>query len=96
MPELATSLVAALRKEPDIAIGNVVGSNIFNILGILGVAAIVAPLHAPEISWLDLAAVNLFALLLLPLLYTGRVLHRLEGALLLALYGTYLFFLWPA
>jgi len=95
MPELATSLVAALRKQPDIAIGNVVGSNVFNVLGILGVASCVAPLHAPGISMLDCWTVVIFSVLLIPLLYTGRLLHRLEGAALLALYGVYLFLLWP-
>jgi len=95
MPELATSVVAAIRKQPDIAIGNVVGSNVFNILGILGVASLVAPLDAPNISALDCWAVVIFSVLLIPLLYTGRVLHRLEGLGLLGLYGTYLFLLWP-
>jgi cation:H+ antiporter len=95
MPELATSLVAALRREPDIAIGNIVGSNIFNILAILGVASMLSPLQAPGISALDYAAMNVFTVLLLPLLYTGRILHRIEGALLLGLYGLYLFILWP-
>ena len=95
MPELATSVVAAARKQPDIAIGNVVGSNVFNILGILGVASIVSPLHAPGISWMDYAVMMTFTILLLPLLYTGRILHRLEGLALLALYGGYLFILWP-
>jgi cation:H+ antiporter len=95
MPELATSLVAAVRKEPDIAIGNIVGSNIFNILAILGVASMVSPLHAPGISALDYGAMNIFTVLLLPLLYTGRMLHRLEGVFLLGLYGLYLLMLWP-
>jgi len=95
MPELATSVVAAFRKQPDIAIGNVVGSNVFNILGILGLASIVSPLHAPGISWLDYTTMIGFTVLLIPLLYTGRLLHRLEGALLLVLYGVYLFILWP-
>ncbi len=95
MPELATSVVAAARKQPDIAIGNVVGSNVFNILGILGVASLVSPLHAPGISWMDYAVMLMFTVLLLPLLYTGRMLHRLEGLALLALYGGYLFILWP-
>ena len=95
MPELATSVVAAARKQPDIAIGNVVGSNVFNILGILGVASIVSPLYAPGISWMDYAVMMTFTVLLLPLLYTGRILHRLEGLALLALYGGYLFILWP-
>ena len=95
MPELATSVVAAVRKQPDIAIGNIVGSNIFNILSILGLASIVSPLYAPGISTLDYTAMIVFTVLLIPLLYTGRLLHRLEGALLLWLYGIYLFMLWP-
>lgn len=95
MPELATSLVAAVRKQPDIAIGNVIGSNVFNILGILGLASIVSPLHAPMITALDYGTVIIFTVFLIPLLYTGRLLHRLEGALLLALYCGYLSILWP-
>jgi cation:H+ antiporter len=95
MPELATSLVAAIRRQPDIAVGNVVGSNVFNILGILGVAALAKPLNAPGISPVDYGAMIVFTILLLPLLYTGRILHRVEGAVLLGLYGVYLFILWP-
>ncbi len=95
MPELATSLVAAIRKQPDIAVGNIIGSNIFNVLAILGVAATVQPIHAPGISMLDSMVVVVFSLLLLPMLYTGRKLHRIEGAALLAAYGAYLFMIWP-
>lgn len=95
MPELATSLVAALRKQPDIAIGNVVGSNIFNVLAILGLASTISPVDAPGISTVDYAAMILFTALLIPLLYTGRVLHWIEGVALLSLYGGYLFILWP-
>lgn len=72
MPELATSMVAALRREPDIAIGNIVGSNIFNILAILGAASMLSPLHASGISALDYGAMIIFTVLLIPLLYTGR------------------------
>lgn len=95
MPELATSLVAAVRKQLDIAIGNVIGSNVFNILGILGLASIVSPLNAPGISTFDYATMIVFTVLLIPLLYTGRRLHRIEGGLLLTLYAVYLFLLWP-
>ncbi len=95
MPELATSLVAALRKQPDIAIGNVVGSNVFNVLGILGVASLVTPIKAPGISAMDYGAMLVFAVLLLPLLYTGRKLHRIEGGALLALYVGYVYLLLP-
>ena len=95
MPELATSVVAAFRKQADIAVGNVVGSNVFNILGILGVAGLVKPLQSSGVTLTDYGFMIGFSLLLIPLLYTGRVLHRLEGALLLAIYGVYLFILWP-
>jgi cation:H+ antiporter len=94
LPELATSLVAAVRKQPDIAVGNVVGSNVFNILGILGLASIVSPLRAPGVSMLDYVAMIGFTALVIPLLYTGRLLHRLEGGALLTLYGVYVFVLW--
>jgi cation:H+ antiporter len=96
MPELATSVVAARRREPDIAMGNIVGSNIFNVFAILGTASMVSPLQAPGISPLDYGAMVVFSVLLLPLLYTGNVLRRLEGVLLLGLYGLYLLLLWPA
>ena len=95
MPELATSVIAAFRKQPDIAIGNIVGSNIFNILAILGLTSLASPLHAPGVSRLDYAVMIAFSALLIPLLYTGRLLHRIEGATLLALYGIYLFIIWP-
>jgi cation:H+ antiporter len=95
MPELATSMVAALRKQPDIAIGNIVGSNIFNVLGILGLASMISPITAPGISTVDYAAMIIFSTLLIPLLFTGRILHRIEGLVLLSLYGGYLFILWP-
>jgi len=95
LPELATSAVAALRKQPDIAIGNVVGSNIFNVLGILGIAGLVAPMQAPDLSRLDLGAMLVFAVLLFPLARSGFVVKRWEGALLLAGYGLYLWLMWP-
>lgn len=96
MPELATSLVAAVRKQPDIAIGNVVGSNVFNILGILGLASIISPISAPGISMLDYITMIIFTVILIPLLYTGRLLHRIEGGVLFLLYGAYIYVLWPA
>ena len=95
LPELATSIVAAFRRQPDIAVGNVVGSNIFNILGILGVTSLITPLSAPGISAVDRSAMMLAALVLLPLAWTGMKIERWEGALLLAGYGVYLWWLWP-
>jgi len=96
LPELVTSIIAALKKQSDIAIGNVVGSNVFNILGILGCSSIIAPLQGGGIRTLDYIAVIVFTLLLLPLMFTGRKLIRTEGAILVAMYGAYLWMLWPA
>ena len=96
MPELATSIVAALRRQPDIAVGNVVGSNIFNMLGILGVASIAKPLSATGITKLDLWVMVVFSIAILPLLYTDLKLQRWEGGLLLFGYGAYLLVLCPS
>jgi len=90
LPELATSLIAALKRESDIAIGNVVGSNLFNILGVLGVSSLVSPLPLGSVSWMDLFIMCGFSILCLPLVRTGWSLTRAEGALLLVLYVTYL------
>lgn len=96
MPELVTSIVAAVKKQPDVAVGNVVGSNIFNILGIMGVTSIITPLSAPGISLVDLSAMIISAVLLLPLAWTGKILKRWEGGLLLLGYCLYLWWLWPS
>jgi cation:H+ antiporter len=95
MPELATSIVAAFKKEADIAIGNIVGSNIFNILGILGISAGIFPLSAPGINPLDLYSMIGISLILVPLLITGKKISRWEGAFLLACYLAYLGAVWP-
>lgn len=96
VPELATSIVAAVRKQPDIAVGNVVGSNIFNILGILGISGLIHPLTVTNIRALDHLAMIAFAIALVPMLWSGRLLKRLEGAILVAGYAAYLVALWPA
>ncbi|MGS0679948.1 calcium/sodium antiporter [Shewanella sp. 125m-7] len=90
MPELVTSIVAALKGQSDIAIGNVVGSNIFNVLGILGVTALIHPIIGSEISNLDWAAMIALAVLLLPFAYTGLRIGRREGGLLIAGYLAYI------
>lgn len=95
LPELATSLVAALKKQEDIAIGNIIGSNIFNILSILGISGLIAPLHAQGITMLDLSFMVGSAVLLVPLMISGFRLGRFDGVLLLSVYGVYLFLLWP-
>ncbi len=93
LPELATSVVAASRGEGDIAVGNVVGSNLFNLLGILGVAALVRPLAAPGLQVVDVAVMAAFALILLPMMLSGRRLGRAEASVLVAGYGGYMVYL---
>jgi cation:H+ antiporter len=95
LPELITSIVAAYKKEADIAIGNVVGSNIFNILGILGITALIIPISSVGISYVDLGVMLFTAIILFPLSRTGFSISRFEGALLLAGYGGYIYYLIP-
>jgi cation:H+ antiporter len=90
LPEIAASVIAALKKEPDIALGNVIGSNIFNILCILGITALVSPIEViwQEVqrdAWVMLGVTVLFV----PFLMTGRRLTRLEGSVLVTLYIAY-------
>lgn len=90
-PELATSIVAARRGQSEIALGNVIGSNIFNILGILGITALVSPLTvSAAMLGSDLWWMLGLSLALFPMMRTGAVVGRREGALLLTAYGTYL------
>ena len=89
LPEFAASVVAAIRGHGDIAVGNVVGSNLFNVLGILGIATLVTPLGRGAIDWITLGVFVGVAVLIVPLLYTGRRLSRVEGAGLLLVYGGY-------
>ncbi|MDD3492556.1 MAG: calcium/sodium antiporter [Candidatus Thermoplasmatota archaeon] len=96
LPELATSVTAALRKNADIAVGNIVGSNVFNILWILGVSALIRPLPFTDESILDVGMVICATALLLATMFTGKkghVLERWEGGLFLAAYGAYVAFL---
>lgn len=89
MPELATSVVAALKKRSDIAIGNVVGSNIFNIFLILGVTGLIAPLHTTDINYVDgLFNLGIGVLLLLFMKRSSR-LRRTQGLLFLLFYLIY-------
>ncbi|MCO6386651.1 calcium/sodium antiporter [Aliihoeflea sp. 40Bstr573] len=96
MPELVTSLVAAFRKQADVAFGNIIGSNIYNILGIGGVTVLIAPSEVPsEIANFDNFIMVGASLLVVVLANTGRRIARWEGALLLAGYVAYIAFLWP-
>ncbi|MCB1069866.1 MAG: calcium/sodium antiporter [Kiritimatiellae bacterium] len=93
LPELATSLVAARKKQADIAVGNVVGSNLFNLLCITGVTATVRPITAVGLSNLDLIVMSALTFLMVPLMISGKTISRREGFLLFALYSVYLFVL---
>jgi cation:H+ antiporter len=95
LPELITSIVASYKKEADIAIGNVVGSNVFNILGILGITALIIPISSVGISYVDLGVMLFTAITLFPLSRTRFSISRFEGALLLAGYGGYIYYLIP-
>ena len=94
LPELATSAVAAHKGKPDIAVGNVVGSNIFNIFFVLGVSAIIKPISFNSRSNFDIGVVILASLLLFTFMFTGqkRSIDRWEGIVSLMLYGAYLVF----
>lgn len=95
LPELATSVVAALRRQTDIAIGNIVGSNIFNLLGIAGISALISPINPQGIQWRDLIVMLACAIVLLPLMRTGFKIVRWEGALLFTTFLAYIWMLWP-
>jgi cation:H+ antiporter len=96
VPELVTSVMAAIRNETDVAFGNVVGSNIYNILGIGGATALIAPTEVPaEIVGSDNLVMIGVSLALVGLAYTGMRLARWEGGLLLVGYAIYLWWLWP-
>lgn len=93
MPEIATSVVAAIRGHGDMAVGNVIGSNIFNVVAILGVTSIVQPVARGAVSVVDLGAMLAFSVLLLPLMFTAKRINRWEGAILLAMYVAYMVWL---
>ena len=92
MPEVATSIMAAVRKQRDIAVGNVIGSNTFNILGCLGLSGMVAPEGlgmAPALMAFDIWIMLAVALACLPVFMTGREIARWEGAVFLGYYAAY-------
>jgi cation:H+ antiporter len=95
LPELATSVVAALRGQADMAVGNIIGSNIFNVLCIAGVTGAVAPFSAENVTSLDYAVMIGFSALLIPILWTGHKIQRSEGTILLGGYFAYLAAIWP-
>jgi cation:H+ antiporter len=95
LPELATSIVAVRRGQRDLAVGNVVGSNIFNIGAVAGLAAMISPTGLPvprSALALDIPLMIAASVVLLPLAFTGSVIARWEGGLLVTLYVSYLLY----
>jgi cation:H+ antiporter len=93
LPELVASVVASLRGQRDIAVGNVVGSNLFNILGVLGLGAILAPGGIPvseQVIAVDMPIMIATAVACLPIFLTGRRINRFEGGLFLGYYVAYM------
>lgn len=91
LPELATSIVAALKKNPEIAIGNVIGSNLFNIFFVLGCSASITPLHLTGITNFDLLALVMSGILMwfFGLFFAKRTITRMEGGILVLCYVAY-------
>ncbi len=90
LPELATSVVASIRGDADISVGNIVGSNFFNILAILGLTAVLFPLNRGGITMVDLTVMLIFAMVLVPLVMVRQRIGRPEGLVLLASYAAYM------
>lgn len=91
LPELATTVMAALRRQADVALGNVIGSNMFNLLAIIGIASLVGPIGVdPAFVQFDLWVMLGASLLLIPFVYLGRDIVRGWGIVLCALYAIYL------
>ena len=96
LPEVAASVIASIKGQRDIAVGNVVGSNIFNILGVLGLSATVAPTElavAPQVLALDLPVMVAVAVACLPIFFSGHRISRWEGLVFLAYYVAYIVYL---
>ncbi len=91
LPELATTVMAALRRQADVALGNVIGSNMFNLLAIIGIASLVGPIPVdPEFLRFDLWVMLGASILIVPFVFFGRDITRIWGIALTALYGLYL------
>ncbi|MDQ2049249.1 calcium/sodium antiporter [Natronolimnohabitans sp. A-GB9] len=96
LPELAASVVGAVRGETEFAVGNVVGSNIYNILAVLGIVALITPIEiAPSTLRLELPALVVFTVVLVAMMWYRRRLTRFDGAVLVIGYGVFVSFLLP-
>jgi cation:H+ antiporter len=93
-PELVASLIAAYRQQADLSIGNLIGSNIFNIFAVVGITAIVKPIQvAPEVVSFDMWWMLGVALALIPIMYLGTSIGRIKGSVLFLLYCIYILFI---
>jgi len=93
LPELITSIVAARKGHADLSIGNIIGSNIFNILAILGISSLISGITVSEQILIDVGIMLAFSLVLIPIMRSGFVISRKEGTLLIAGYVGYVLFL---
>ncbi len=94
MPEIATCVAAAIRKQSDIALGNIIGSNIFNLVAILGIASMITPMSVEGLTATDLFTMLAFTVIVVPFARTGFHFARWEGAVLLLGYCAYIYVLW--
>lgn len=90
LPELITSVVAARKGESDIAVGNVVGSNIFNVLLILGVSAVIHPISIASENVIDLVILTVATVIVIPLMYSGKKINKSEGIVMFLCYVGYM------
>ena len=92
LPELVTAVIAAVKQETDIALGNLMGSNIFNVLSILGITSVIASIRVNDvIIHSDMIWMLLITFLILPMMLYRRTIARLEGLILLGIYGYYIY-----
>ncbi|GAB6879005.1 calcium/sodium antiporter [Halorubrum gandharaense] len=96
LPELAASVVAAVRDEASFSVGNVVGSNIYNVLAVIGILALIAPVDvSPGVRAFEFPMLVGFTVLLVGLMYRGRRLSRLDGGVLVVAYAVFVYLLFP-
>jgi cation:H+ antiporter len=86
---LATSVLAAAKRMSDISVGNIVGSNIFNIFSVLGASSLLTPLPKGNVTWIDIGVMTMFTLSVLPLARSDFIFTRWEGLLLFSSYVGY-------
>ena len=89
LPELVTSIVAARKNEVDMALGNAIGSNIFNILMVLGIASAISPITFIQENMIDIIVLVVFSLIVWIMAWTKREIKRGEGIVMLLMYAVY-------